>query len=70
MKLTTLISVILALASATCFADSSNTKLNALGKAFKNSHISQPQQLKNSIAIVYGGADVARKPDLDIITAT
>jgi len=65
------------LISASSFADVSSSglakgssQLNALGSAWKTYSSVQPKQNSNDITIVYGGADISRRPTLDPHTTT
>lgn len=59
------------LASSYCFANaSSSTQLQALGSAWKTEQSLHAKQDKNDIAIVYGGADIFRRPTLVSHTTT
>jgi|GEM_PF-5813174 len=59
-------SVIALLLSANGFANiTSPSPLKALGSAWKTPAAHQIQQTKNDITMVYGGADISRRPTLD-----
>jgi hypothetical protein len=64
------------LISAASFADVSSglskgsSQLKALGSAWKSYSSIQPKPNSNDITIVYGGADVSRRPTLVPHTAT
>lgn len=58
----------LLLASASSMA-AQPAKLDALGSAWKNKSVIQPQH-NNDITIVYGGADISRRPTLVPHTTT
>jgi archaellum component FlaG (FlaF/FlaG flagellin family) len=56
--------------SASSIAGFSQSQLNTLGTSFKNQTYVHPKLNKSDIAIVYGGADVSRKPTLAYRTTT
>lgn len=58
------------LISASSFANTQSSQLNALGSAWKYQPSVQPKQVKNDITIVYGGADISRRPTLVPHTTT
>lgn len=47
-----------------------SAQLNALGAAWKAKQMTQPIQSQNDITIVYGGADISRRPTLAFHTTT
>lgn len=66
-KIILLIGVLLA---STCSFAIQPAQLNALGSAWKTKPAVQPKQDKNDITIVYGGADISRRPTLIPHTTT
>jgi hypothetical protein len=69
MKNTILFVGVLLISTCT-FASTQALSLKALGSAWKTKQSIQPKQDKNDITIVYGGADISRRPTLVPHTTT